>query len=166
MAEAMRELGIVDAIVPVAAGSYKGGVENSFHRLQSRLKALLIHDGYILPTHEGPKAAREHACLTLADFKTILYRLILELNTTSLGNLYSPDLDLIENHIPPVPCEIWKYKRKNCYDPISVTDANRTQIMFALLWRDKTFGRGQMAESRFGCLFSDAQAFEDDLQLG
>lgn len=157
MAEAMRELGIVDAIVPVAAGSYKGGVENSFHRLQSRLKALLIHDGYILPTHEGPKAAREHACLTLADFKTILYRLILELNTTSLGNLYSPDLDLIENHIPPVPCEIWKYKRKNCYDPISVTDANRTQIMFALLWRDKTFGRG-----RDGLSYRNLRFFTDE----
>lgn len=143
MEQAMLELGIVDSIVPVAAGSYKGGVENCFKRLQSRLKNLLIHDGYILPTHEGPDAARKNACLTLHDFKTILYRLIIELNTTSLGDKYSPDMDMIENNIPPVPCEIWKHKRKTCYDPISVTDANRIQILFALLWRDKKFDRGR-----------------------
>lgn len=143
MEAAMLELGIVDSIVPVAAGSYKGGVENCFKRLQSRLKNLLIHDGYILPTHEGPDAARKDACLTLDDFKTIIYRLIIELNTTSLGDKYSPDMDMLENNIPPVPSEIWKHKMKTCFDPISVTDANRMQILFALLWRDKKFDRGR-----------------------
>ena len=143
MAEAMLELGIVQSIVPAAAGSYKGGVENCFHRLQSRLKTLLIHDGYILPTHDGAQKARQNACLTMHDFKAIVYRMIIELNTTSLGKLYSPDADMIENHVPSVPCEIWKHKMQNCYDPISVTDENRMQIMFALLWRNKKFDRGR-----------------------
>ena len=34
------------------------------------------------------------------------------------------------------------------------------------LQREKTLDRGQMAESRFGCLLADAQELEDDLQLG
>lgn len=34
------------------------------------------------------------------------------------------------------------------------------------LQKEKKLDRGQMAESRFGCLFSDAQSFEDDMQLG
>ena len=32
---------------------------------------------------------------------------------------------------------------KTCYDPISVTDSNKMQIMFALLWRDKRFDVGR-----------------------
>lgn len=143
MEQAMLELGIAQSIVPAAAGSYKGGVENCFHRLQARLKTLLINDGYILETHDGPKKARSNACLTMHDFKTIVYRLIIEINTTSLGKNYSPDADMIENHVPAVPSEIWKHKMKTCYDPISVTDANKMQIMFALLWRDKRFDVGR-----------------------
>ena len=34
------------------------------------------------------------------------------------------------------------------------------------LQQEKTLDRGQMAESRFGCLLADAQELEDDLQLG
>lgn len=143
MEQAMLELGIAQSIVPAAAGSYKGGVENCFHRLQARLKTLLINDGYILETHDGPKKARSNACLTMHDFKTIVYRLIIEINTTSLGKNYSPDADMIENHVPAVPSEIWKHKMKTCYDPISVTDSNKMQIMFALLWRDKRFNVGR-----------------------
>lgn len=143
MEQAMLELGIAQSIVPAAAGSYKGGVENCFHRLQARLKTLLINDGYILETHDGPKKARSNACLTMHDFKTIVYRLIIEINTTSLGKNYSPDADMIENHVPAVPSEIWKHKMKTCYDPISVTDSNKMQIMFALLWRDKRFDIGR-----------------------
>ena len=143
MEQAMLELGIAQSIVPAASGSYKGGVENCFHRLQARLKTLLINDGYILETHDGPKKARSNACLTMHDFKTIVYRLIIEINTTSLGKNYSPDADMIENHVPAVPSEIWKHKMKTCYDPISVTDSNKMQIMFALLWRDKRFDVGR-----------------------
>lgn len=143
MEQAMLELGIAQSIVPAAAGSYKGGVENCFHRLQARLKTLLINDGYILETHDGAKNARSNACLTMHDFKTIVYRLIIEINTTSLGKNYSPDADMIENHVPAVPSEIWKHKMKTCYDPISVTDSNKMQIMFALLWRDKRFDIGR-----------------------
>lgn len=143
MEQAMLELGIAQSIVPAAAGSYKGGVENCFHRLQARLKTLLINDGYILETHDGAKNARSNACLTMHDFKTIVYRLIIEINTTSLGKNYSPDADMIENHVPAVPSEIWKHKMKTCYDPISVTDSNKMQIMFALLWRDKRFNVGR-----------------------
>lgn len=143
MEQAMLELGIAQSIVPAAAGSYKGGVENCFHRLQAKLKTLLINDGYILETHDGAKNARSNACLTMHDFKTIVYRLIIEINTTSLGKNYSPDADMIENHVPAVPSEIWKHKMKTCYDPISVTDSNKMQIMFALLWRDKRFDIGR-----------------------
>lgn len=143
MEQAMLELGIAQSIVPAAAGSYKGGVENCFHRLQAKLKTLLINDGYILETHDGVKNARSNACLTMHDFKTIVYRLIIEINTTSLGKNYSPDADMIENHVPAVPSEIWKHKMKTCYDPISVTDSNKMQIMFALLWRNKRFDVGR-----------------------
>lgn len=143
MEAAMQELGVVDALVPVAAGSYKGGVENVFHRLQSRLKKQLANDGYIVQSHEGANAAREAAVLSMDGFKAICYRLIIEINTSSLGKQFSPDMDLIENKIPPVPAAIWKHKMKTCFDPVVVTDQNRMQIMFALLWRDKKFVRGR-----------------------
>ena len=139
MERAMHELGITVAPVPAAAGSYKGGVENVFHRLQSRLKLLLKNDGYILETHEGPEEARKNAVLTMDDFKEICYRLVIELNTSPLGEMFSPDLEMMENQIKPVPAEIWKFKRKTNFNPISITDKNRMQKAFCLLWRDKKF---------------------------
>lgn len=141
MRDAMHELGIRTIPVPVAAGSYKGGVENVFHRLQSRLKRELIDDGYILTTHEGPCLAKENAVLTLDDYRAIVYRDAIEINTTSLGDLFSPDMDLIVNNIPPVPAEIWKWKLRTCFEAISITDNNKKLKSFSLLWRDRTFIR-------------------------
>ena len=143
MERAMLDLGITVSPVPAATGSYKGGVENVFHRLQSRLNNLVPNDGFIKNTHDGPDKARKEAVLTIEDFKAICYNLVIELNTTSLGKLFVPDAEMIDNHIPPVPSEIWKFKKTRSFDPIVVTDLNRLQKMYALLWRDKTFTHGR-----------------------
>ncbi len=139
MERAMGELGIALATVPAAAGSYKGGVENVFNRLQHDLKDLLINDGYILPTHEGPEKARKEACLTMEGFKEICYRLVIKLNTTSLGDKYDKPAELIDAGIPSVPADIWKYYTENNLNPIRVTDDNRMRIMFSLLSNDRKF---------------------------
>lgn len=143
MDEAMHELGIKVIPVPGATGSYKGGIENAFQRLQKRLKRELINDGYILTTHDGPTLAKENAVLTIEDYRTMVYRDLIEINTTKLGEEYSPDREMIENGIPPVPAEIWKWKMKTIFNPISITDTNRRKISFCLLWRDRQFTRGR-----------------------
>ncbi len=167
MKDAMEELGIKLCPVPVAAGSYKGGVENVFHRLESRVKRELINDGFILRTSDGSTLAKENAVLTLDDLRAIVYRNIIEINTTSLGKLFSPDIDMIKNNIPCVPSEIWKWKLKTCFNPISITDNNRRQKIFCLLWRDKIFIRDRDGISYKGHnlrYFSDEEWFHEMLK--
>ena len=139
MEQIMYALHLVQSPAPAGSGSYKGGVENVFKRLQTRIKRLLINDGYIMDTHDGPQKARDKACLNIEQFRQICYRLVLELNTSLLGNNYIPDRELINSGIPSVPSRIWQYEREMCFDPQMVTDENRSKILFALLWIDRNF---------------------------
>ncbi|MCC8045734.1 MAG: hypothetical protein LIP12_09575 [Clostridiales bacterium] len=143
MARIMEEWHIELYPVPAATGSYKGGVENVFRRLQRHLKSLLIRDGYIMETHEGPKEARENAILLLDDYKQMCYRLILQLNTTQLGEGYERPVELNDSDIPSVPAEIWRFYTNQLLEPVRITDANRATLLYALLWDDKSFKRGR-----------------------
>ena len=137
MEQIMLALNLVQSPAPAGCGSYKGGVENVFKRFASRLKGLLINDGYITDTHDGPKKARKEACLKISSFRQVCYRLVLELNTTLLGHNYILDRELIDNGIPAVPSKIWQFEREKCFDPQMVTAENRARILFSLLWNDK-----------------------------
>lgn len=135
---AALELGIKTSLVPVAAGSYKGGVENVFMRLQHLLKNTLREDGYILPENNGGKNARTNACLTLTDIRKIVYQAVLDINQAVLPG-YSLTKDMIEADVAPSPVEIWRYEVGRCGNPVSVTEQNRQAILFALLSNDKKF---------------------------
>ena len=135
---AALELGIKTSLVPVAAGSYKGGVENVFMRLQHLLKNTLLEDGYILPENNGGKNARTNACLTLTDIRKIVYQAVLDINQAVLPG-YSLTKDMIEADVAPSPVEIWRYEVGRCGNPVSVTEQNRQAILFALLSNDKKF---------------------------
>lgn len=138
LAKAMQELGVKTSIVPVAAGSYKGGVENVFMRLQHVLRQTLINYGYIMPDHKGADKARKEACLTLRDMRRIIYKIVIDLNMAPLPG-YSPDREMMEAGIELSPVEIWKYEIKRTGSPVCITDANRPRILYALLSRDKRF---------------------------
>lgn len=135
---AMKELGIKTSLVPVAAGSYKGGVENVFMRLQHVLRNTLLDYGYILPDHDAAKKARQEACLTLKDIRQIIYKLVIDLNMAVLPG-YSPDREMMEAGIVLSPMEIWRYELKRSGNPSCITDANRMRILYALLSQDKKF---------------------------
>ena len=136
--KAMQELGITVSLVPVAAGSFKGGVENVFMRLQHVLRLTLQKDGYIMSDENGPKNARKQACLTLKDMRAIVYKIVLDLNTRLLPG-YSPSIEMLDAKIKLSPAEIWKFEMKRSGSPICVTNSNRQQILFALLSRDRKF---------------------------
>lgn len=130
--KAARELGIKVQLVPVAAGSYKGGVENVFMRLQHILKITLQEYGYILPENNGGKNARKKACLTLKDMRQIIYKIVLDLNQANLPG-YSMSREMMEAGVAPTPVAIWDYHKKNGGLLTTVTESNRQTILFSLL---------------------------------
>lgn len=130
--KAARELGIKVQLVPVAAGSYKGGVENVFMRLQHILKITLQEYGYILPENNGGKNARKKACLTLKDMRQIIYKIVLDLNQSNLPG-YSMSREMMEAGVEPTPVSIWDYHKKNGGLLTTVTESNRQTILFSLL---------------------------------
>lgn len=130
--KAARELGIKVQLVPVAAGSYKGGVENVFMRLQHILKLTLQDYGYIMPENNGGKVARKKACLTLKDIRQIIYKIVLDLNQANLPG-YSMSREMMEAGVENTPVAIWKYYKKNGGLLTAVTEANRQTILFSLL---------------------------------
>lgn len=130
--KAARELGIKVQLVPVAAGSYKGGVENVFMRLQHILKLTLQEYGYILPENNGGKNARKKACLTLKDMRQIIYKIVLDLNQANLPG-YSMSREMMEAGVAPTPVAIWDYHKKNGGLLTTVTESNRQTILFSLL---------------------------------
>lgn len=130
--KAARELGIKVQLVPVAAGSYKGGVENVFMRLQHILKITLQDYGYILPENNGGKNARKKACLTLKDMRQIIYKIVLDLNQANLPG-YSMSREMMEAGVEPTPVAIWDYHKKNGGLLTTVTESNRQTILFSLL---------------------------------
>lgn len=136
--QSMCELGIKTSLVPAAAGSYKGGVENVFMRLQHILRNKLIDAGYIMPNHEGAKKARKEACMTLKDMREIVYKIVLDLNQAPLPG-YSPDLEMLEAGIALSPAEIWKFEAKRKGNPVCVSEQAKERVLFALLSRDKRF---------------------------
>ncbi len=135
---AMGELGISVNLVPVAAGSYKGGVENVFKRLQAILKEELLKAGYITTDHNGPKTAKKSACLNIHDLRAIVYRIGCDLNTCPIPD-YSPDKEMMEAGIELSPSNIWKFEGQRRGFPTSVTDRNRQAILFALLSTRRQF---------------------------
>ena len=130
--KAARELGIKVQLVPVAAGSYKGGVENVFMRLQHILKITLQEYGYILSENNGGKNARKKACLTLKDMRQIIYKIVLDLNQSNLPG-YSMSREMMEAGVEPTPVAIWNYHKKNGGLLTTVTESNRQTILFSLL---------------------------------
>ena len=132
---AMNELGIRLSLVPVAAGSYKGLVENAFERLQHTLQRTLIDAGYITTDVEGPDIARERACLTIHDLRSIIYRIVVDLNTIPLPG-YSMTRDMMEAGLDGSPKSIWQYECKHKGSPVNISASNREQYLFALLSHD------------------------------
>lgn len=137
LATAMNELGIKESLVPVAAGSYKGLVENVFQRIQHVFRSQLYDSGYIMKTHDGPDKARENACLTLKDVRMLVYRIVLDLNSTPLPG-YSLTRDMMESGVDGSPKSIWKYEINRCGNPVNIGKHNRQRILFALLRHDKS----------------------------
>ena len=135
---AMGELGIAVNLVPVAAGSYKGGVENVFKRLQAILKEELLKAGYITTDHDGPKMAKKQACLNIHGLRAIVYRIACDLNTCPIPG-YSPDKEMMEAGIELSPSNIWKFEGQRSGFPASVTDNNRQAILFSLLSTKRHF---------------------------
>ena len=133
----MNELGIRTSLVPVAAGSYKGLVENAFMRLQHVLRNTLIDAGYIVESHEGPDKARQQACLTIFDLREIVYRIIIDLNTLPMPG-YSMTREMMEAGCDGSPMSIWEFEKKRCGDPTNVTEQTKQSYLYGLLSRGGT----------------------------
>lgn len=139
--KACAEMGIREKLVPVACGSFKGLVENVFMRIQHIMRPTMSRAGIIKdPTYQGVKAAKKEACLTLKDYRKIVYECVLDLNQALLD--IHPNLEQMEAGIEMTPARIYELEKKK-FSPVNVTDENRSLYLWALLGQDREFVFGR-----------------------
>lgn len=136
---ACKEIGIRVDFVPIASGSFKGLVEKVFRQIQQRMRPILIANGLIPRDHTARelRLAAENACLTLKDYREIVYRAIIEINLRPRKGL-CPNLEQMEAGLVMSPAEVYRWERDK-FPPENVTDFNRDTYMFAFLQRDREF---------------------------
>ena len=134
-----KELGIRLELVPVACGSFKGLVEKAFHQIQQRMRPSLIAKGLISKNHTAKelRLAAENACLTIKDYREIVYRTVIEINLRPREGLH-PTLEQMEAGLIMSPAEVYQWEHDR-FPPENVTDFNRDAYTFALLQKDRDF---------------------------
>ncbi|MPM64581.1 Transposon Tn7 transposition protein TnsB [bioreactor metagenome] len=103
------ELGITVKNEPAWRPDLKGIVESRFHLLNISTKAAL--PGAVLPdfAQRGAPDYRLDAKLTLTEFTQIVIHFILNHNGRLLERHPQPLPDVLADHVPPIPLELWKW---------------------------------------------------------
>lgn len=97
---------------PPYRADWKGVVESVFRTLQARLAGEMpgyVAVDYVARTDED---YRLDATLTLTEFTQLIVHGIVEHNTTPIAE-YPMHNDLINDDVPPIPCELWSWGLKN-----------------------------------------------------
>ncbi len=123
-----QKLGIERNLEPVATGSMKSLIENSFRLIQQQQRSLF--EGYGLITKDWGSKHHKEAMLNIDDFTKTLLLLIVEHNKKSMHNFHlSPEQ--IELGIKPRPIELWKYYCEHVQAPLPIV--NKDQYLISLM---------------------------------
>lgn len=123
-----RELNIQKENVSPGTGSLKGLVEQSFHQFHSTNKWLFENNGLIEKRFDSKH--QETACMTLKDFKELLYLSVISHNSQYMKE-YPLTRDMRKKKVKPVPYEIWVYGINKYGMPRVITDEDN--FRFTLL---------------------------------
>lgn len=127
-------LGITVKNEPAWRPDLKGIVESRFRLLNISTKAQL--PGAVLPdfAQRGAPDYRLDATLTLTDFIKIVINFILNHNKRPLEQHPQPLPDVLADHVPPIPLDLWKWgiaNRSGCLRQMRLED-----MQVALAQRD------------------------------
>lgn len=107
----ITNFGIMIQNAPPYRGDMKGIVEKSFERIHSLIKPFCegIVENKFNKVERGAEDYRLRANLTLEEITKIIIKCVLFNNNKHVLNYYESDGLIIENSIPKIPSEIWKY---------------------------------------------------------
>lgn len=128
-------LNIHRSLEPVATGSMKGVIEQSFHQFQQTARPHLENKGLITKRYDS-KHHRE-ASITLTTFTQLLIHFIVSHNEKVIIN-YPMTMAMHKNpNFKPIPVYLWEEGVKEYGPPNMITSANRTQYIFDLMIEKK-----------------------------
>lgn len=122
------ELGIERILVPVATGSMKGIVEQSFRQLHLKQNMHLENHGLIEKRHDSKH--HTESSLNIEQYTRMVINFILTHNQQYITS-YQPTKDMIVNKIQSIPAVLWEYGIKKYGEPRPIT--NREQYLFNLM---------------------------------
>lgn len=123
-----NELNIERILVPVATGSMKGIVEQSFHQMHMKQNVHLENYGLIEKRHDSKH--HTESTLNIYQYTQMVITFVLTHNQQCLTN-YPLTKDMIEKKVKPVPALLWEYGVKHYGYPRPIT--NLQQYLFNLM---------------------------------
>lgn len=123
-----NELNIERILVPVATGSMKGIVEQSFHQMHMKQNVHLENYGLIEKRHDSKH--HTESTLNIYQYTQMVITFVLTHNQQCLTN-YPLTKDMIEKKVKPVPALLWEYGVKYYGYPRPIT--NMQQYLFNLM---------------------------------
>ena len=142
--------------VPPRMGSLKPLVEHSFHLFQDKFRSDMNGIGLI---EKDAVTKRKILCLTLKEFRQMLYSFVMFHNARANSN-YKRTPDMIEKRIGTSPIELWEYGVANSGAPRQIsTPAQKIQYVYDLMVEDKA------SISREGIMYKGLYYTTDDAEL-
>ena len=123
-----QQLGIERNLEPVATGSMKSLIENSFRLIQQQQRGLFESIGVI--TKDWGSKHHKEAMLNIDQFTKTLLILIIEHNKRAMKN-YSLTPEQLTLGVKARPVELWKYYCDKVQSPRPIT--NKQQFLIALM---------------------------------
>lgn len=123
-----QQLGIERNLEPVATGSMKSLIENSFHLIQQQQRS--IFEDYGLITKDWGSKHHKQAMLNIDQFTKTLLILIIEHNRHSMAN-FTLSPEMITLGVKPRPVDLWKYYSEHVQSPMPISD--KQQYLISLM---------------------------------
>lgn len=121
-------LDIERVFAPVATGSMKGIVEQSFHQLHQKQNVHLEKKGLIEKRYDSKH--HTESTLNIDQYSRIVINFILTHNQEYMKG-YRPTKDMLDKDVPAIPVALWKYGIEKYGAPRPII--NRDQYMFDMM---------------------------------
>lgn len=131
----ITDLGVSLVQLPPYRPDLKGPVEKLFDLIQSSYKDILKGKGVIMPDYQerGARDYRKDAILTMEEFERIVVRCIVYHNSARVLRNYPYSPAMLENKVPPYPCDVWNWKKKEA--GANLITVSKRELVLTLLPR-------------------------------
>lgn len=129
-----QQLNIERNLEPVATGSMKSLIENSFHLIQQQQRS--VFEGIGLITKDWGSKHHKEAMLNIDQFTKSLIVLIICHNKHAMKN-YSLTPEQLTAGVKARPVDLWKYYCENVQAPMPIS--NKEQYLIALMKTGKAY---------------------------